>query len=83
MKDVLSEEYTRSEVARVLRTSVEYRVEGKNVTAPPQPTDEPATLSVGVTVTVVISTFVAYHAPYQVGLNLDIFLMIYIVIGMR
>ena len=59
MKDVLAEEYTRSEVARALGTSVEYSVEGTNVTATPQPTDETATLSVGVTVTIVISTFVA------------------------
>ena len=75
MKDVLSEEYTRSEVARVLGTSVEYRVEGTNVTAPPQPTDEPATLSVGVTVTVVISTFVA-TVVLTAGIGILIFLLI-------
>ena len=32
VKDVLAEEYTRSEVARALGTSVEYSVQGTNVT---------------------------------------------------
>ena len=45
-------------MARALGTSVEYSVQGANVTAS-QPTVEPPRLSVGVTVMIVIVTFVA------------------------
>ena len=57
VKDILAEDYTRSQVARALGTNVEYSVQGANVTS--QPTVEPPRLSVGVTVMIVIVTFVA------------------------
>ena len=59
VKETLAEDYTRSQVARALGTSVEYSVQGANVTTTSQPTVEPPRLSVGVTVTIVIVTFVA------------------------
>ena len=59
VKDILAEDYTRSLVVRALGTSVEYSVQGANVTTASAPTVEPPRLSVGVTVTIVIVTFVA------------------------
>ena len=59
VKDILAEDYTRSQVARALGTSVEYSIQGANLTTASQPTVEPLRLSVGVTVTIVIVTFVA------------------------
>ena len=56
VKDILAEDYTRSQVARALGTNVEYSVHGANMT---QPTVEPPCLSVGITVAIVIGTFVA------------------------
>ena len=74
VKEILAEDYTRSQVARALGTGVEYSVQGANMTTTSQPTVESPRLSVGVTVTIVIVTFVA-TAILAAGIALAIVLV--------